>query len=69
MIKECLALGFWIGVTVLGLARQPKAMLKGDKGLVLCVAFSLDGKTLASESFDKTIKLWDVSKWTAKRRR
>jgi WD40 repeat protein len=27
---------------------------------VWSVAFSLDGKTLASGSWDKTIKLWDV---------
>jgi WD40 repeat protein len=37
------------------------ATLKGHTGFVFSVAYSPDGKTLASGSYDKTIKLWDVA--------
>jgi WD40 repeat protein len=60
----------WLGVTCLGLmpvgplsAQEPKLRdtLKGHMGMVYSVAYSPDGKTLASGSYDdETVKLWDV---------
>jgi hypothetical protein len=39
---------------------QNTVTLKGHTDDILAVAFSPDGKTLASGSFDRTIKLWNV---------
>lgn len=33
--------------------------LQGHQALINDVSFSLDGRTIASGSFDKSIKLWD----------
>jgi len=40
---------------------EPLRKLVAHSGVVRAVSFSPDGKTLASGSFDKTAKLWDVA--------
>lgn len=41
--------------------KSERAVLKGHKGQVLAVAFSPDGTTVATGSFDLTVRLWDVA--------
>jgi WD40 repeat protein len=41
--------------------RQELATLKGHGGEVWSVAFSNDGKTLASGSEDRSVKLWEAA--------
>ena len=42
-----------------------KSALSGHTGIILSLAFSLDGTLLVSGSEDKTVKLWDVQTGTA----
>ncbi len=42
-------------------SRRQRLELKGHKGQVSAVAFSPDGETIATGSWDETVKLWDAA--------
>ena len=56
-----IALLFALGPRVSAQSLKERFALKGHMGPIIALAFSGDGKTLATASADKTIKLWNAT--------